>query len=152
MNLNQANHGLAFGHGLWYNDHEGSDLMSKFVIRPDVDLVAMLKEAGYSTYRISNSTKANGKTPLFGSAAMTKFRKRGMPSWGELAKLVHLLHVSPVDLIAYQSDDGTLLDLNGKRISTPSPQPTTYVQHGHPGDDGYDPDDPGDQMPCDDDY
>ncbi len=28
----------------------------------------------------------------------------------------------------------------------------TYIQHGHPGDDGYDPDDPGDQMPCDDDY
>ena len=28
----------------------------------------------------------------------------------------------------------------------------TYVQHGHPGDAGYDLDDLGDQMPCDDDY
>lgn len=129
--------------------------MSKFVIRPGVDVIAMLKDKGYSTYVIR-------RDKVLGESTVQKFRgdDKQLPSWAELAKLVHLLHVSPVDLIAYQSDDGTLLDLNGKRISVPaapaepssSPEPKTYIQHGHPGDDGYDPDDPGDQMPCDDDY
>jgi hypothetical protein len=125
--------------------------VSNFVIRPGVDIPAMLKAAGYSTYKIAKSTKANGATPLFGSAAMTKFRKGGLPSWGELAKLVSLLHVSPVDLIAYQTDDGRVFDLTGRRLDTPAPPPFT-VQHGHPGDDGYDPDDPGEYPDTDDDY
>jgi putative transcriptional regulator len=133
--------------------------MSKFVIRPGVDVIAMLKDKGYSTYVIR-------RDKVLGESTVQKFRgdDKQLPSWAELAKLVDLLHVSPVDLIAFQHNNGVIVDLTGKRISVPtapaesspsplpSPEPKTYIQHGHPGDDGYDPDDPGDQMPCDDDY
>ena len=125
--------------------------MSKFVIRPGVDVIAMLKDKGYSTYVIR-------RNKVLGESTVQKFRgdDKQLPSWAELAKLVDLLHVSPVDLIAFQHNNGVIVDLTGKRISipaepSPSPELKTYIQHGHPGDDGYDPDDPGDQMPCDDD-
>lgn len=123
--------------------------MSSFIVRPGVDLVEMLKAAGYSTYRIAKSTKDTGGA-LFGSAAMTKFRRGGLPSWGELAKLVHLLKVSPSELIAYQTDSGIVLDLTGKVLQRP--EPVCTVQHGHPGDAGYDPDDPGEYPDTDTDY
>lgn len=111
--------------------------MSKFVIRPGVDIPAMLKAKGYSTYKIARATKANGEIPLFGSAAMTKFRRGGLPSWGELAKLVSLLHVSPVDLIAYQTDKGTVYDLTGQRIPTaPAPNPDSVIIGYNSGYDG----------------
>lgn len=87
--------------------------MAKFVIRPGVDIPVMLKARGYSSYRIA-------KDGIFGSAAMTKFRNRGLPSWGELAKLITLLHVSPVDLITFQTDGGAVYDLTGKRIPDPA--------------------------------
>ena len=105
--------------------------MSNFIVRPGVNLVDMLKAAGYSTYRIAKSTKDTGGA-LFGSAAMTKFRRGGLPSWGELSKLVQLLNVSPYDLIAYQTDDGNVYDLTGKQLldgpqpaQAPQPQPDT---------------------------
>lgn len=116
--------------------------MSNFIVRPGVDIPAMLKGKGYSSYRI-----AREKT--FCSGAMQKFRDGKLPSWGELAKLVSLLKVSPCDLIAYQTDDGRVYDLTGKqRLDSPPPPPFT-VQHGHPGDTGYDPDDPS-EYPDDD--
>ena len=87
--------------------------MSSFIVRPGVDIPAMLKGKGYSSYRI-----AREKT--FCSGAMQKFRDGKLPSWGELAKLVHLLGVSPCDLIAYQTDSGAVLDLTGKRIPDPA--------------------------------
>ena len=116
--------------------------MSNFIVRPGVDIPAMLKGKGYSSYRI-----AREKT--FCSGAMQKFRDGKLPSWGELAKLVHLLKVSPCDLIAYQADDGTILDLTGQVIQRPGPAFT--VHHGHPGLDGYGPDDPS-EFPEADDY
>ena len=131
--------------------------MSKFVIRPGVDVIAMLKDKGYSTYVIR-------RDKVLGESTVQKFRgdDKQLPSWAELAKLVDLLHVSPSAIIAFQTDKGAIFDLTGNRIEipaapaepspSPSPEPKTYIQHGHPGDDGYDPDDPGDQMPCDDDY
>lgn len=115
---------------------KGSDLMSKFVIRPGVDIIAMLKDKGYSTYVIR-------RDKLIGESTMQKFRgdDKQLPSWAELAKLVSLLRVSPVDLIAYQTDTGAIYDLTGKiRLDTPAPAPApnpspqTYIQHGHLGD------------------
>lgn len=115
--------------------------MSKFIIKPGVNLVAMLKDKGYSTYYM-------GKHPAetFGNAALKKFRDGGLPSWGELAKLITLLCVSPIDLIAIQTDKGAIYDLTGKiRLDTPAPSDhEPSVQHGHPGDVGQydDPDHP----------
>lgn len=122
--------------------------MAKFVVRPDVDILEMLKAKGHTSYTIR-------RDKTFGESTMHKLRNGGLPSWNELAKLVSLLRVSPVDLIAFQTDKGAIYDLTGKiRLDAPAPEPEhqTIIQHGHPGDDGYDPDDPGDQMPCDDDY
>lgn len=115
--------------------------MSNFIVRPGVDIPAMLKGKGYSSYRI-----AREKT--FCSGAMQKFRDGKLPSWGELAKLVSLLKVSPCDLISYQTDSGAVLDLTGKVLQRP--EPVCTVQHGHPGDAGYDPDDPGEYPDTDD--
>lgn len=115
--------------------------MSNFIIRPGVDIPAMLKNKGFSSYRIA-------REKIFCSGAMQKFRDGKLPSWGELAKLVHLLKVSPCDLIAYQTDSGVILDLTGQVLQRPEPAIT--IQHGHPGDAAYDPDDPGDD-PDDDD-
>ena len=118
--------------------------MPKFIIRPGANIIGRLKAAGYSTYRLQREN-------IIGQSTLTKYRRGGLPSWNELAKLVTLLHVSPVDLIAYQTDDGRIFDLTGQRLDNPAPPPFT-VQHGHPGDDGYDPDDPGEYPDIDDDY
>ena len=70
-------------------------------MKPGVVLVDMLKDAGYSTYRIA-------REGIFGSATVQKFRRGGLPSWNELDKLCALLHVAPWDLIEYipdQSDE-----------------------------------------------
>lgn len=184
--------------------------MSKFIVRPDVDVVAMLKAAGYSTYVIR-------KSKALGESTVQKFRgyDKQLPSWAELAKLCDLLHASPVDLIAFQADDGTVTTFNSvppvtlatlpEPVPVPVPDdavtvtlspsqlrnmdgaiscnyapdrvqyvqraidaqiqrdietekakrraalatPPFTVQHGHPGDAGYDPDDPG-EYPDDD--
>lgn len=116
--------------------------MLKFIIKPGVNLVDMLKSKGFSTYYMGKHPKET-----FGSAALTKFRKGDtLPSWGELAKLCSLLHTSPVSLLAIQMDDGAIYDLTGKiRLDAPTPSDhEPSVQHGHPGDVGQydDPDHP----------
>ena len=98
--------------------------MPKFIIRPGVDLVDTLKDAGYSTYRIQRES-------IFGQSILTKFRRGGLPSWNELAKLCGLLHVSPVALIAFQTDSGAVFDLNGQRIDRPAPTPPASVTDGY---------------------
>ena len=111
--------------------------MPKFIIRPGVDIVGSLKSAGYSTYRLQHEK-------LIGQSTLTKFRRGGLPSWGELAKLCSLLHVSPVALIAYQTDGGTIFDLNGQRLTQPQPQapqpapPSAYDDDWETSDDGPD--------------
>lgn len=120
--------------------------MSNFILRPGVDVVKMLKAAGYSTYTIAKAKERTGDY-ILGQSTLTKLRRGGLPSWGELAKLVHLLKVSPCDLIAYQTDSGVILDLTGKVIQRP--EPVVTIQHGHPGDAAYDPDDTG-EYPDDD--
>ena len=89
--------------------------MSKFIIRPDTDILAMLKDKGYTSYVVR-------RDKVLGESTMQKFRgeDKQLPSWAELAKLVDLLHVSPVDLIAFQTDSGAVYDLTGKRIPDPT--------------------------------
>lgn len=119
--------------------------MAKFVLRPGVDIVAMLKDRGYSTYVIAKAKERTGEY-ILGQSTLTKLRKGGLPSWAELAKLITLLRVSPVDLIAFQTDKGAIYDLTGKiRLDAPAPSDhEPSVQHGHPGDVGQydDPDHP----------
>lgn len=123
--------------------------MSKFVLRPDINIVSMLKEAGYSTYDIAKAKQRTGEY-ILGQSTLTKLRHGGLPSWAEFARLVDLLHVSPSAIVAWQRDDGTTFDLTGKVLHRP--EPVCTVQHGHPGDAGYDPDDPGEYPDTDTDY
>lgn len=110
--------------------------MSKFIIRPGVNILSMLKDKGYSTYVIAKAKERTGEY-ILGQSTLTKLRKGGLPSWAELAKLVSLLHVSPVDLIAYQTDKGTVYDLTGQRIPTaPAPNPDSVIIGYNPGYDG----------------
>ena len=62
-----------------------------------VDIMDMLKAAGYTSYRIA-------KENIFGSATVTKFRRHGLPSWNELDKLCRLCKCWPWDIIEYIDD------------------------------------------------
>lgn len=63
-------------------------------IKPNVDLLDMLKAKGYSQYRL-------GQEKIFGQATITKFRRHGLPSWNELDKLCNMLACNPWDIIDY---------------------------------------------------
>ena len=109
--------------------------MSQFILRPGVDVVKMLKAAGYSTYTIAKAKERTGDY-ILGQSTLTKLRRGGLPSWGELAKLCDLLHASPVNLIAFQADDGTVTTFDsapsGPLATLPEPVPTPVPEQAPP--------------------
>lgn len=68
--------------------------------RTGVDVLAMLSEAGWSSYRMR-------KERVMGERALQKIREGKLPSWAELDKLCALLRCHPVDLLEYVQDDAT---------------------------------------------
>ena len=68
------------------------------MFRVKVDIMDLLKDAGYSSYRIA-------KESIFGSATVTKFRRKGLPSWNELDKLCNLIQCEPWEIIEYIPND-----------------------------------------------
>ena len=66
--------------------------------RPGVDVVELLKRAGYTTYRLR-------KEHILGERALTKFRRGNLPSWNELDTVCTLLHVQPADLLEHCGDE-----------------------------------------------
>lgn len=66
--------------------------------KPEVDVVAMLKSAGYTTYRLRQEH-------LISESALTKMRGHALPSWMELDTLCRLLHVQPWELLEYVEDE-----------------------------------------------
>lgn len=62
--------------------------------KPEVDILAMLKNAGYSTYRLR-------KEKILGESVLQKFRDRELPSWGEMEVICRLLECQPGDLVEY---------------------------------------------------
>lgn len=63
-------------------------------MKPYIDVLAMLKASGYSTYRIAQER-------IFGQSTMTKFRRHGRPSWDELDTICNLCSCSPWDIVEY---------------------------------------------------
>lgn len=59
-----------------------------------VDVVQVLKDAGYSTYRIR-------KEKIMGEATLQKLRQGEPVSWDMLAVLCRLIHCQPGDLLKY---------------------------------------------------
>ena len=63
-------------------------------IRSDVDVMQLLKLHGFSSYRIAREN-------VFGSSTLTRFRKRGRPSMGELERLCNICNCQPGDIIEH---------------------------------------------------
>ena len=67
-------------------------------VKEHVNILDMLRNAGYSSYRI-------GKERIFGQSTLTKLRGHGMPSWRELDTICDLCDCSPWDIIEYIPGD-----------------------------------------------
>ena len=67
-------------------------------MRYKVDLLAVLKEAGYNTNRIR-------KEKIMGEAMLQKIRSGQMVSWATLETICDLLNCQPGDLIEYIKED-----------------------------------------------
>ena len=62
--------------------------------RTGIDVLAKLRDAGISTYKIRSDK-------LMTEKALQKIRDGKLPSWNELDKLCSLLHCHPCDLLEY---------------------------------------------------
>lgn len=62
-----------------------------------VDIIAALKIAGYSSYRIR-------KEKLLGEATLTKLRASELVSWENIATICKLLKCQPGDILEYMED------------------------------------------------
>ena len=63
-------------------------------IRYKVNIIAALKEAGYSTYKLR-------KEKLLGETTLQKFRNEELVSWDNIATVCQLLCCQPGDLMEY---------------------------------------------------
>lgn len=69
-------------------------------IRCKVNLLAAMKEAGYSSGRIR-------REHLIGEQMLQKLRAGGLPSWAIMDTVCRLLNCQPGDLLEYVPDDET---------------------------------------------
>ena len=65
-----------------------------------MDVLAALKDAGYSSYRIR-------KEKLFGEATLQKIRNNELVSWENISTICQLLKCQPGDLVRYQDEAAT---------------------------------------------
>ena len=67
-------------------------------IHTKANILALLKENGYSSYRLR-------KENIFGQKCIQKLRLGGLPSWGELDTICKLTHSRIEDLIEYVPEE-----------------------------------------------
>lgn len=67
-------------------------------IRYKIDILAKLKTAGYSSYRIR-------KDKLLGEATVQKLRNGEAVSWDNIAVICELLECQPGDIMEYVPED-----------------------------------------------
>lgn len=65
-----------------------------------MDVLAALKDAGYSSYRIR-------KEKLLGEATLQKIRNNELVSWENISTICQLLKCQPGDLVRYQDEVAT---------------------------------------------
>ena len=63
-------------------------------IKYRIDVLAALKEAGYSSYKMRNDR-------IMGEATIQAIRKGQQISWDKLALVCSLLHCQPGDILEY---------------------------------------------------
>ncbi len=66
-------------------------------IKYKTDILALLKEAGYTTYKLR-------KEKIMGEATLTKIRSGEMVSWENINTICSLLNCQPGDLVEYIDD------------------------------------------------
>lgn len=59
-----------------------------------IDVLAALKEAGFTTYRIRQEK-------VFNETTLQQLRRGDIVPWKQIEKLCHLLHCQPGDLVEY---------------------------------------------------
>lgn len=64
------------------------------MIRFKADVLALLKEKGFTSYKLRQDR-------LIGEATLTKIRAGGLPSWHEMDVICKLLSCQPGDLVEY---------------------------------------------------
>ena len=62
------------------------------------DILAALKDAGYSTYRLR-------KEKLLGESTSQQLRNNELVSWANIARLCKMLNCQPGDLLEYEEED-----------------------------------------------
>lgn len=62
------------------------------------DVIAVLKSAGYSTYRIR-------KEKILGEATLQKLRDKEPVSWENISTICKLLDCQPGDVLEYRTDE-----------------------------------------------
>lgn len=67
-------------------------------LRQDISILDMLRDAGYTTYKIRQDK-------ILGERTLQKFRAGELPSWRELDVICGLLHVGPWDIIEYREGE-----------------------------------------------
>ncbi len=67
-------------------------------IRLKSDILSLLKEAGYTTYKLRQEK-------LLGERAIQKLRTGDLPSWNELNTICALLNKQVGDLVEYIPDE-----------------------------------------------
>lgn len=78
-----------------------SECQGGFCIMPikyKIDILAGLKEKGYSTYRIR-------KNKLMGEATVQKLRNKEPVSWENISTICKLLECQPGDIMEYVEDE-----------------------------------------------
>ncbi len=68
------------------------------MIRYSVDIIAALKDAGYSSYRILRENTVN-------QTALQKLRRGQLISWEQLNRVCNALHCQPGDLLEHVPDE-----------------------------------------------
>lgn len=66
-------------------------------LRYKLDVLAALKNAGFTTYRLKNEK-------ILAESTVQKLRKREMVSADNLSRICRLLHCQPGDIIEYAPD------------------------------------------------
>lgn len=67
-------------------------------IKYKTDVLKLLKESGYSTYRLR-------KEKMLGEATIQKIRNGELVSWESISAICQLLQCQPGDILEYRKED-----------------------------------------------
>ena len=67
-------------------------------VRYKIDIMAALKEKGYSTYKLR-------KEKIIGESVLQQLRNGELVSWANIARICDLLNCQPGDILEYKKDE-----------------------------------------------